>query len=168
MDLKKIRIIGIDPGLQHTGWGIIDLCQNKISWAAHGIINPDTKMELAARLGFLATELSSIIDIYKPDEAAIEETFFANSAKTSLLLGHARGAAMAILAQNFLPVSEYATRQIKKAVVGTGTADKEQISFMVKRLLPNATNLKSDSADALAAAICHSSMRKIANLKKWG
>lgn len=159
-------IIGIDPGLQHTGWGVIAASGNKISWVAHGVINPPTSLSLADRLGILARELREILETYRPSEAAVEETFFANSAKTSLLLGHARGAALAVLAGFDCTVIEYATRRVKKALVGTGAAEKDQVAFMVKRLLPNCDALKSDSADALAVAICHAGERKTNNAIK--
>lgn len=157
--LSKVTIIGIDPGLQKTGWGIIDCVGNRISHIANGIIAPPVNASLATRLGLIFEKLTEIIENYNPDEAAIEETFIANSPKTSLLLGQARGAAMVALAHKNLDVNEYATRLIKKSVVGTGTADKEQIGFMVRRLLPNCGTLSSDSADALAAAITHSTLR---------
>ena len=166
---RAITIIGIDPGLNHTGWGIVKSVNNKISWVAHGVISPPSKMPLASRLGTIGNAINEIIDAYNPDEAAVEETFVANSNKSSLLLGHARGAAIAALAMRNLDVAEYATRLVKKAVVGTGTAEKEQVVFMVKRLLPNAVSEnkeKMDSYDALAVAICHSSMRN--NLRLIG
>lgn len=156
----ETTIIGIDPGLRHTGWGVISSLGNRVSWIAHGVIDPPITLQLADRLGYLSRELRKIVEIYTPSEAAVEETFFANSAKTSLLLGHARGAALAILAGEGLVVSEYATRQVKKALVGTGSAEKEQVAFMVKRLLPNCEALKPDAADALAVALCHAAMRK--------
>lgn len=162
-ELRAIKILGIDPGLNHTGWGIISTIDSKVSWVAHGVISPPSKMELSSRLGTIANAINDIIDAYNPDEAAVEETFVANSNRSSLLLGHARGAAIAILALRNLHVGEYATRLIKKAVVGTGTADKDQVAFMVKRLLPNAVGEdrdKMDAYDALAAAICHASMRR--------
>lgn len=157
---RQTIIIGIDPGLQRTGWGVIAASGNKISWIAHGVINPPTNLPLAERLGILAQELGRTLEHYKPNEAAVEETFFANSAKTSLLLGHARGAALAVLSGYGAQVCEYATRRVKKALVGTGAAEKDQVAFMVKRLLPNCDALKSDSADALAVAICHAGERK--------
>lgn len=158
----ETTIIGIDPGLQHTGWGVINSIGNRVSWVAHGVISPVASLPLADRLAVLVRELRKIIETYSPSEAAVEETFFANSAKTSLLLGHARGAALAILASEGLIVSEYATRRVKKALVGTGSAEKDQVAFMVKRLLPNCDALKSDSADALAVALCHATERKMA------
>jgi crossover junction endodeoxyribonuclease RuvC len=159
----QTTIIGIDPGLQHTGWGVVNSVGNRVSWVAHGVINPNVNLPLAQRLAVLTRELRQILAIYKPSEAAVEETFFANSAKTSLLLGHARGAALAVLAGENVEVTEYATRRVKKAIVGTGAAEKSQIAFMVKRLLPNCDELKSDSADALAVALCHATERKMAN-----
>lgn len=164
---REVKIIGIDPGLNHTGWGVIMAVNNKISWIAHGIISPPSKAPLASRLGTIANGIHEIIDAYGPDEAAVEEVFVANSNKSSLLLGHARGAAICALALKNLCVSEYATRLVKKAVVGTGTADKEQVAFMVKRLLPNAISEgkeKMDAYDALAVAICHSSLRNSARI----
>lgn len=155
----KTKIIGIDPGLQRTGWGIIEAQGNRISYIAHGVILPNTKLELASRLFKIFHDLCEIIETFNPDEAAIEETFVANSPKTSLLLGQARGSALVALAKNHLDIAEYSTRLIKKAVVGTGTAEKDQINFMVKRLLPNCGDLSHDAADALAAAIAHSSLR---------
>lgn len=157
--LSKVTIIGIDPGLQRTGWGVIHAQNNRISHIAHGTIAPPNDATLSFRLGMIFTKLSEIIDEYSPDEAAIEETIVANSARTSILLGQARGAAMVALEIKSLEVHEYATRLIKKAVVGTGTADKDQIGFMVRRLLPTCGNVGIDAADALAAAIAHSSMR---------
>lgn len=165
-------IIGIDPGLNHMGWGVIAASGNRISWVAHGVINPNPKMELSQRLGKIALDLKEILEIYRPHEASVEETFVANSAKSSLLLGQARGAAMATLAINQVSVFEYSTRAIKKSLVGTGAAEKDQVAFMVKRLLPTMGltpppspsskgrgDLALDAADALAAAIAHSSFR---------
>lgn len=169
---NSLKILGIDPGLNHTGWGIIRASGNKIAWVAHGVINPDPKLTLSERLGHVYKHLKIVVETYKPDEAAIEETFFANSAKTSLLLGHARGAAMTTLSACGLSVNEYATRLIKKAVVGTGTADKAQVAFMINRLLPNMNpqnpniidekpkKMREDASDALAVAICHFSLRR--------
>jgi crossover junction endodeoxyribonuclease RuvC len=157
--LANVKIIGIDPGLQRTGWGVISAQNNRISYIAHGTIAAPNDAPLAHRLGFIFKSLNDVIATHRPDEAAIEETIVANSARTSILLGQARGAAMVALEINSLQVFEYATRLIKKAVVGTGTADKEQIGFMVRRLLPSCGNVGIDAADALAAAIAHSSMR---------
>lgn len=156
----QTRVLGIDPGLQRTGWGVI-ICEGaRITWVAHGVIAAPTHWPLAQRLGHLAQELSTIIEDQNPQEAAVEEIFMAKNAQSALLLGHARGAALAVLSQNKVHVSEYATRRIKKALVGTGGAQKDQVAFMVRRLLPQSGSVGADAADALAAAICHAAERR--------
>jgi crossover junction endodeoxyribonuclease RuvC len=153
-------ILGIDPGLQRTGWGVIACVGAHISWVGHGVVAPPVQAPLADRLGFLAAGLGEVIETYAPTEAAVEEVFMAKNAQSALLLGHARGAALAVLSARKLAVSEYATRHIKKALVGTGGAEKDQVAFMVRRLLPQAGGVGADAADALAAAICHSAQRR--------
>jgi crossover junction endodeoxyribonuclease RuvC len=153
-------ILGIDPGLQRTGWGIIACEGARISWVAHGVVAPPTTAALADRLGFLVQGILDVIETYRPSEAAVEEVFMAKNAQSALLLGHARGATLAILSQNQVAVSEYATRRIKKALVGTGSAEKDQVAFMVRRLLPQSGSVTADAADALAAAICHAAERR--------
>lgn len=156
----QTRVLGIDPGLQRTGWGVI-ICEGaRLSWVAHGVIAAPATLPLADRLGKLAQELCQIIQAHNPDEAAVEEIFMAKNAQSALLLGHARGAALAILSQSNLPVYEYATRRIKKALVGTGGAEKDQVAFMVRRLLPQSGSVSADAADALATAICHAAERR--------
>lgn len=149
-----VRILGVDPGLRRMGWGVIDVDGPRLSWVAHGVVTPDTTTELAMRLARLSREIGTIAETYKPTMAAVEETFVNVNPRSTLLLGQARGAALAALATRGLPVSEYAARKIKQAVVGTGSADKDQIAFMVRRLLPKAGEVSADAADALAAAIC--------------
>lgn len=151
---QMIRILGVDPGLRHTGWGVITMEGPRLAWVAHGVIHPDTKADLADRLAELATQLRLVCDAHQPDEAAVEETFVNINPKSTLLLGQARGAAMATLAGAGLKVHEYATRKVKLSVVGAGGADKDQVAFMVRRLLPKAGNVSADAADALAVAIC--------------
>jgi crossover junction endodeoxyribonuclease RuvC len=151
---QVIRILGVDPGLRHTGWGVITMDGPRLAWVAHGVIHPDTKADLADRLADLAAQLRSVVDQHQPDEAAVEETFVNINPKSTLLLGQARGAAMAALAGAGLKVHEFATRKVKLSVVGTGGADKDQVAFMVRRLLPKAGNVSADAADALAVAIC--------------
>jgi crossover junction endodeoxyribonuclease RuvC len=153
-------ILGIDPGLQRTGWGIIACEGARISWIAHGVVAPPTDVALADRLGFLARGISDVIATYRPVEAAVEEVFMAKNAQSALLLGHARGATLAVLSQRDVQVREYATRRIKKALVGTGGAEKDQVAFMVRRLLPQSGSVSADAADALAAAICHAAERR--------
>lgn len=149
-----VRILGVDPGLRRMGWGVIDIDGPRLSWVAHGVVTPDTAAELAVRLARLSVEIGTIAETYKPTLAAVEETFVNVNPRSTLLLGQARGAALAALATRGLPVAEYAARKIKQAVVGTGSADKDQIAFMVRRLLPKAGDVSTDAADALAAAVC--------------
>ncbi len=158
------RIIGIDPGLQHTGWGIIESRNNSISFVACGVINSDAKQQIPQRLKYVHNNLSSIIEKYAPQEAAVEETFINKNAGSSLKLGHARGAILLTLALCQLDIIEYSANIIKKSIVGKGHAEKAQVAQMVKILLPASSAEKSDAADALAAAITHAHMRKISSL----
>lgn len=151
-----MRILGIDPGYAILGYGIIDVTGNRFSVVDYGAILTDTSMEMPQRLKRLYDGLTDLIKIYEPDEASIEELFFNNNAKTAILVGEARGVAVLACANGGLPIGEYTPLQIKQALVGYGRADKKQVQFMVKTML----NLKSvpkpdDTADALAAAICH-------------
>ena len=150
----SVRILGIDPGLRHTGWGMILADGPRLSWIAHGVISPDPGLPLALRLAEIHRGICGLIIEHSPQLAGVEETLVNAGAQSALKLGQARGAAMTALAISSVEVAEFAPRRIKQAIVGTGKADKEQIAFMVKRLLPRAENLKSDSADALACAIC--------------
>lgn len=152
-------ILGIDPGLQRTGWGVIASDGPRLSWVAHGVIAPPVNDPLATRLAGLAAGIADLIEAYRPAESAVEETFMANNAKSALLLGHARGVALSVLAGANLPVAEYAARRVKKALVGTGAAEKDQVAFMVRRLMPKAGAVSADAADALAVAICHAAER---------
>ena len=151
---QTIRILGIDPGLRHTGWGVIEQTGARLAHIAHGVIQPDPKMDLASRLAEIFSDVSDLVENYRPDVSGIEETLVNAGYRNALKLGQARGAAMAALAITGVHVAEFAPRKIKLAVVGTGGADKEQVAFMVKRLLPRAGEMKSDAADALACAIC--------------
>ena len=149
-----IRILGIDPGLRHTGWGVIELSGMRLTHIAHGVISIDPKLEMAERLGGIFEAVGEVARYHQPTASGVEETLVNANPRSALKLGQARGAAMAALAMGGVPVAEFAPRKIKLAVVGTGTADKDQVMFMVRRLLPKAADLKSDSADALACAIC--------------
>ncbi len=153
-------LLGIDPGLQRTGWGVIACEGARVSWVAHGVVAPPAKSELSDRLGYLANGIKEVLDFYNPTEAAVEEVFMAKNAQSALLLGHARGATLAMLSQASVTVTEYATRRIKKALVGTGSAEKDQVAFMVRRLLPQSGTVSADAADALAAALCHAAERR--------
>ncbi len=158
MSSKTIRVLGIDPGLRNTGWGIIDIAGSRMSHVAHGTIRPNTKETLANRLAHLYAEMAQLVARLQPDECAIEEAFMASNASSALKLGHARAAGLLAPANSGIPVFEYAARLVKKSVVGTGAADKDQIAAMVGILLPG-TKASADEADALAIAICHSHHR---------
>lgn len=149
-----MRIIGIDPGLQHTGWGIIDVDGNRLSHISHGVVHTDKKADDATRLKQIFEDISKMITLWQPQTAAIEQTFMNNNPSSAIRLGQARGVAMTAAAVCGLPVSEYPANLIKKSVVGAGHADKTQIQMMIKILLPG-VEASSDAADALAVAICH-------------
>lgn len=151
---QTIRILGIDPGLRHTGWGIVEQTGARLAHIAHGVISVDPKLGMAARLAGIFSAIDAIASEYTPDAAGVEETLVNANPRSALKLGQARGVAMAALARAGLPVSEFAPRKIKLSVVGTGKADKNQVMFMVQRLLPRAGEMKEDAADALACAIC--------------
>lgn len=155
----KRRIIGIDPGLRRCGWGVIETAGNRLVPIASGVVTPPVSGGLAERLKVLFDELSAVIARYRPDEAAIEETFVNQGARSALSLGQARGVALVVPALGGLPVAEYAANLIKKSVVGTGHADKKQVQLMVRTLLPQADFSGADAADALAIAICHAHHR---------
>jgi crossover junction endodeoxyribonuclease RuvC len=159
------RIIGIDPGLRRCGWGIIDIEGNRLSFVAAGVVTPSVSGTLATRLVHLHTGLNEIIARHRPDEAAVEETFVNQGPRSALSLGQARGVALMTPALLGLPVTEYAANLIKKSVVGTGHADKNQVQLMVKTLLPQADFKGADAADALAIAICHAHHRTMNLLK---
>ena len=147
-----MRILGIDPGIRNTGWGVVARDGGRLVHLANDVIQPDPKMPDADRLAEIATGLASVIEAHRPDSAAIEEIFVARSATSALKLGMARGVAMMQCANAGLDVAEIAARQVKKSVVGTGSADKDQVDAMVTRLLlVKAVN--ADAADALAIAI---------------
>ena len=148
-------IIGLDPGLACTGWGVIAAEGNRLTHVANGQVRTDPKQALAARLVRLEEELGLVIDAHAPAEAAVEEVFLNENPQSTLKLGQARGVVLFALARRGLAVGEYAPRLVKKAVVGTGAADKVQVHAMVQRLLPSARIAGADAADALAVAITH-------------
>jgi crossover junction endodeoxyribonuclease RuvC len=154
------RILGIDPGLRRTGWGVIAVEGSRLSWIAHGVIAPSDKAPFSERLLALFEGVGAIVAEHRPHEAAIEETFVNVNAASTLKLGHARAAALIAPAQAGLSVAEYAPSEVKKAVVGTGGADKAQVAFMIRRLLPACGNATADAADALAVAIAHAHSRR--------
>lgn len=153
------RIIGIDPGLRRTGWGIVDICGSRLSYVADGFLASDESCSLAERLVQLRDQLVDVFAEWRPDEAAVEETFVNKDARATLKLGHARAVALLVPASAGLPVAEYAPNQVKKSVVGAGHAEKAQIRHMVKLLLPRCDPKSVDSADALAIAITHAHHR---------
>ena len=150
-----MRILGVDPGLHHTGWGIIEYHGNNLHYIACGVITSNPKQALAERLATLHNGLRDVIDQYQPQQSAIEETFVNINAVSSLKLGHARGVLMMTLSLANLPITEYAATKVKKSLAGVGRADKGQMTAMVKLLLPSAVVAQHDAADALAVAICH-------------
>jgi crossover junction endodeoxyribonuclease RuvC len=158
-----IRILGIDPGLRRTGWGVIEVDGARLRHVAHGVVAPATGDTLAHRLAALFEGVGEVLGAHAPDECAVEEAFMAANASSALKLGHARAASMLAASSRGVPVAEYAARLVKKSVVGTGAADKAQIAAMIGVLLPGA-KAKDDAADALAIAICHAHHRRAAGL----
>ena len=159
---RVIRILGVDPGLRATGWGLIEAHGSRLSFLACGSITTDAAQALAGRLAAIHASLAALVVREAPHEAAVEETFVNRDPQSTLKLGQARGAALAALALTGLPVAEYAANLIKKTVVGVGHAEKPQVAMMVKRLLPASNALSPDAADALAVAICHAQHRSSA------
>jgi crossover junction endodeoxyribonuclease RuvC len=156
-----VRIIGLDPGLRNTGWGVIESEGSRLIYVADGSVHSDADAPLAVRLLQINTQIISVLKEYLPDEAAIEETFVNTDARATLKLGQARGAVMLAPASLGLPVSEYAPNTVKKSVVGAGHAEKQQVKHMVRLLLPKAGMKTADSVDALAIAICHAHHRTV-------
>ncbi|HXQ11527.1 MAG TPA: crossover junction endodeoxyribonuclease RuvC [Caulobacteraceae bacterium] len=161
---NAIRILGLDPGLRRTGWGVIVIDGAKLAHVAHGVIAPKETLALSERLLVLFEGVAEVVARYVPDEAAVEETFVTANGSSTLKLGHARAAAMIAPARAGLIVAEYAAKVVKKALVGTGGADKAQVAFMVARLLPAAGPASADAADALAVAIAHAHARRARSL----
>lgn len=154
-----IRILGIDPGLQRTGWGAIEVIGSAVHFIASGTIRSDSDDDLARRLVTLFDGLSAVVDRIAPHEAAVEQTFVNRDATGTLKLGQARGIALLVPARAGLPIGEYAPNAVKKAVIGAGHGEKQQIRMMVQVLMPKATFETDDAADALAIALCHAHHR---------
>ena len=159
MNAGVIRILGVDPGLRNTGWGLIEAAGSRLSFVACGSIRTQADAALAERLAAIHCALVGLVESNVPHEAAVEETFVNRDPQSALKLGQARGVTLAALALKALPVSEYAANLIKKTVVGIGHAEKPQVAMMVKMLLPASTAASPDAADALAVAICHAQHR---------
>jgi len=156
--VTSVRILGLDPGLARTGWGVIECDGNRLRGLAHGAIVTDAALALAARLAEIQRALVRVVAEWLPEEAAVEEVFVNRNPSSTLKLGMARGIALLVPAMAEMPVAEYAANLVKKSVVGTGHADKVQIAMMVSRILPG-TAAAADAADALAVAICHAHHR---------
>lgn len=160
MSSKAVRIIGIDPGLRRTGWGVVESDGVRLSYVASGLLTSTNEEDLAFRLRELYEGIASVIASFKPQEAAVEETFVNDNARATLKLGQARGIALLAPAMGGLRVAEYSPNLIKKSVVGNGHAEKRQIAAMIGFLLPRARVESADEADALAIAICHANHRQ--------
>jgi crossover junction endodeoxyribonuclease RuvC len=160
MTIGAIRILGVDPGLRATGWGVIEAAAgSRLRFVGCGSIETAAAAALADRLATIHRLLAGLVEREGPHEAAIEETFVNRDPQSALKLGQARGVALATLALTGLPVAEYAANLIKKTVVGVGHAEKRQVAMMVRMLLPASNAATSDAADALAVAICHAQHR---------
>lgn len=165
MSTTAIRIIGIDPGLRRTGWGVIESAGNSLVHIACGSIEPPDDLPLAERLLAIHRGLAAVLAEFAPREAAVENTFVNKDGVATLKLGQARGVAMLAPAIVGISVAEYAPNQVKKTVVGAGHADKAQIQMMLRILLPKAAPKSADAADALAVAITHAHHRQSTALK---
>jgi len=160
MPKPPTRILGLDPGLCHLGWGVVDWDEARLSYIACGTIHTGADEVMGARLVTLFDGLEDVVRRFSPDEAAVEETFVNVNARSTLKLGQARGIALLVPARLGLRVAEYAPNAVKKTVTGTGHADKTQIRAMLRYLLPKAQPSTPDAADALAVAICHAHQRR--------
>lgn len=159
-----MRVLGLDPGLRTTGWGIIEAQGQKLCHIAHGTVQSNASDDLAERLRQLFRGLEQVIQTYKPSGAAVEETFVNKNASSTLKLGMARGIVLLAPALYNLQVGEYSANHVKKTVVGAGHAEKQQMIAMIKYLLPKCGDLSADAADALAVAICHAHHLQTQNL----
>ena len=157
---RPIRILGIDPGLRRTGWGVVDIDGTRLTFIACGSVATDERAAIGARLVAIHAGLCRVIDDFRPAESAVEATFVNKDAAATLKLGQARGVALLVPAQAGLVVAEYAPNLVKKAIVGAGHCEKSQIRMMVGVLLPKADPASEDAADALAVAICHAHHRQ--------
>ena len=160
-----IRILGIDPGLRRTGWGLIEVEGNRLIHVACGSLETSERAALGVRLVAIHDGLIDVIERFSPHEAAVEQTFVNTNAAATLKLGQARGIAMLVPARSGVPVSEYAPNLVKKTIVGAGHGEKAQIRMMIGVLLPKADPASDDAADALAIAVCHAHHRQSAVLK---
>jgi crossover junction endodeoxyribonuclease RuvC len=160
---RPIRILGLDPGLQHTGWGLVEHDGYRLRFCAEGVVSTHAGDDLPDRLLVLHRGLAAVIAEQSPDEAAVEHTYVARNPESALKLGQARGVVLLAPALAGLVVREYGAMEVKRAVVGNGHAAKEQVQAMVRHLLPGVTFKRADAADALALAICHAHHRSTRN-----
>jgi|SRR5437764_1145812 crossover junction endodeoxyribonuclease RuvC len=160
-----IRILGIDPGLRRTGWGVVEIAGNRLGFVGCGSVLTNERETLAARLLAIHDGLTRILDEYRPHEAAVEATFVNKDAVATLKLGQARGIAMVVPAKAGVPVAEYAPNLVKKSIVGAGHGDKAQVRMMIGVLLPKADPASDDAADALAVAVTHAHHRQSVMVK---
>lgn len=154
-----MRLLGLDPGLRVTGWGVIDVEGSRLRYVADGVVRSDDSLGLAERLAQLHKGVMAVIALWTPGEAAVEQTFVNKNPESTLKLGQARGAVLLAPALAGIPVAEYSPARVKQSVVGTGRAAKEQVGMMVRTLLPACEAATPDAADALAVAICHAHHR---------
>jgi crossover junction endodeoxyribonuclease RuvC len=161
-----MRVLGVDPGSRITGYGVLEEHNREISFVEAGVIKPPEKMPFPQRIHRIFQGLVEVIDRYTPEAAAVEDLFYAKNARSSLKLGHARGAALIAAGQCDIPVFEYTPLEIKKSVVGYGRADKEQVRSMVSIMLRLTKQVPLDASDALAAAICHINSARLSALKQ--
>jgi len=157
--MAAIKLLGLDPGLRITGWGVVSVDGNRLRHVADGAIRVPADGPLAGRLALLYRGLEEVLAVHEPDEAAIEETFVNRNPASTLKLGQARGVVLLAPAVAGIPVHEYSANLIKKSLVGTGHATKDQVAMMVRTLLPGANPAAADAADALAVAVCHAHHR---------
>ncbi len=154
-----MRILGLDPSLSSTGWGIVEVENNRLRYVADGFIKTDPKLPIYDRLAVIHRALNEVIETYHPQEAAIEQVFLNENPTSTIKLGMARGVVILAPALFGIPVCEYEPTKVKKAVVGVGRVEKSEVETMVKILLPGCKPKNNDSSDALAMAICHNSYR---------
>jgi len=159
-------ILGIDPGITATGYGVLRVADGSPEMVTYGVIGPDRKLSTHQRLNYIFEDITKIIQKVKPDQIAIEDVFYSKNIRSTLTIGQARGVAILASVRAGIPVSEYAPREVKQAVVGSGAASKEQVQFMIQKLLRlDRHSLASDAADALAVAFCHANRVRIEELK---
>jgi crossover junction endodeoxyribonuclease RuvC len=162
---SPLKILGIDPGLRKTGWGVIEIMGNSTKALGFGVVSSDAEDDLGSRLNTIFQGICRVIEEFKPHEAAVEETFVNKNPGSTLKLGMARGVAMLAPAFKEIQVFEYGANKVKKSVVGVGHASKDQVMMMVSRLLPSLGEITPDAADALAVALTHSHYRTFEKLK---